>query len=109
MILQPYVENSIRHGISYRKDKEGRIMIKVRVENDKLICTVEDNGVGRLVAGQFKMRESMDRQSRGMSVTADRIEMMNKDNKQKIELLVQDLIDQNNEPLGTRVTVSFPV
>lgn len=109
MVLQPYVENSIRHGISYRKDKEGRIMIRVRVENDKLICTVEDNGVGRLVAGQFKMRESMDRQSRGMSVTADRIEMMNKDNKQKIELLVQDLINQNNEPLGTRVTVNFPV
>jgi hypothetical protein len=109
MVLQPYVENSIRHGISYRRDKEGKILINVRLENSKLICTVEDNGVGRLVAGQFKMRESFDRQSRGMSVTADRIEMMNKNSKQKIELMVQDLIDQNNEPLGTRVTVSFPV
>jgi len=109
MILQPYVENSIRHGISYRKDKAGRIIINVRLENDKLICMVEDNGVGRLIAGQFRMRERFDRQSRGMSVTADRIEMMNKDTRQKIELMVQDLIDQNNEPLGTRVTVSFPV
>lgn len=109
MILQPYVENSIRHGISYRKDKDGKIMINVRFENGRLICIVEDNGVGRLVAGQFKMRESFDRQSRGMSVTADRIEMMNKEARQKIELRVQDLIDQNNEPLGTRVTVSFPV
>lgn len=109
MILQPYVENSIRHGISYRRDKEGKIVINVSKENNKLICTVEDNGVGRLVAGQFKMRESFGRQSRGMSVTADRIEMMNKNSRQKIELMVQDLIDQNNEPLGTRVTVSFPV
>jgi ligand-binding sensor domain-containing protein len=109
MVLQPYVENSIRHGISYRRDKEGKIVINVRLENNKLICTVEDNGVGRLVAGQFKMRESFDRQSRGMSVTADRIEMMNKNTRHKIELMVQDLIDQNNEPLGTRVTVSFPV
>ena len=109
MILQPYVENSIRHGISYRRDKEGKISIDVRLENGRLICIVEDNGVGRLVAGQFKMRERLDRQSRGMSVTADRIEMMNKDARQKIELIVQDLIDQNNEPLGTRVTVSFPV
>ena len=109
MILQPYVENSIRHGIGYRRDKEGKIMVTVRLENNKLICTVEDNGVGRLVAGQFKMRESIDRQSKGMAVTADRIEMMNKNTGQKIDLMVQDLIDQNNEPLGTRVTVSFPV
>ncbi|MEO5562267.1 MAG: histidine kinase, partial [Chitinophagaceae bacterium] len=108
MILQPYVENSIRHGVGYRRDKAGKIMINIKRKADKVVCIVEDNGVGRLVAGQFKMSKPLDRQSKGMSLTADRVEMFNKNNRNKIELNVYDMIDEQNNPLGTRVVISFP-
>jgi ligand-binding sensor domain-containing protein/two-component sensor histidine kinase len=109
MFLQPFVENSIRHGIRYRKDKSGFILITVKVQDGKLICIVEDNGVGREVAGHYKKDFGIQWTSKGMSLTADRIEMFNKINAGKIEMMIDDLMDEAGNPLGTRVTIKFPV
>ncbi|WP_315824105.1 sensor histidine kinase [Paraflavitalea speifideaquila] len=56
MILQPYVENSIRHGVRYRHDKKGHIKVSFQLNEQYLICQVEDNGVGRKKAGQYKVK-----------------------------------------------------
>jgi ligand-binding sensor domain-containing protein len=109
MILQPFVENSVRHGLRFRKDKAGVVIIIVKREGDNLICILEDNGVGRKAAMQYKSISPINYQSKGLSLTADRIAMFNKEHEQKITMLIEDLEDELGNPLGTRVTIHFPV
>ncbi|HEX6430338.1 MAG TPA: ATP-binding protein, partial [Niastella sp.] len=109
MILQPFVENSVRHGLRFRKDKAGKVTITVKRESDHLICILEDNGIGRKAAMQYKSISPINYQSKGLSLTADRIAMFNKEHEQQITMQIDDLEDDLQNPLGTRVTISFPV
>jgi ligand-binding sensor domain-containing protein/signal transduction histidine kinase len=109
MILQPFVENSVRHGLRFRKDKEGEVTITVKRRDDYLVCILEDNGVGRKAAMKYKSISPINYQSKGMSLTADRIEMFNKEHDKKITMQIDDLEDEAQNALGTRVTISFPV
>lgn len=108
MILQPYVENSIRHGIRYRKDDLGMIHIRVSRHNQYIVVVIEDNGIGRKMAAYYKTANPIEYQSKGMSLTADRLELINRNFTNKITVLLEDLVDQSLEPLGTRVTINFP-
>ena len=108
MILQPYLENSLRHGIRFRKDNDGRISVRVNKLGDRLICIIEDNGVGRKLAAQYKSNNPIEYQSKGMKLTADRLELINQNIKNKIEVHIDDIEFENGAPAGTRVTVSFP-
>jgi LytS/YehU family sensor histidine kinase len=109
MILQPFVENSVRHGLRFRKDKAGKVIISVKRQGDHLVCILEDNGVGRKAALHYKSISPINYQSKGLSLTADRIEMFNKEHVQKISMQIDDLEDEAQNALGTRVTISFPV
>jgi ligand-binding sensor domain-containing protein len=109
MILQPFVENSVRHGLRFRRDKEGMITITVKREDNYLICILEDNGVGRKTAMKYKSISPINYQSKGMSLTADRIDMFNKEHEHKISMYIDDLEDEAHNALGTRVTIHFPV
>ena len=109
MILQPFVENSVRHGLRFRKDREGKVTIQIKKENDYLVCILEDNGIGRKAAQQYKSGTPINYQSKGLSLTVDRINMFNRESLQKITMHIDDLEDNFHNPLGTRVTISFPV
>jgi hypothetical protein len=109
MILQPFVENSVRHGLRFRKDKNGVVTISVKRVGDHLECILEDNGVGRKAAMQYKSISPINYQSKGLSLTADRITMFNQEHAQKITMQIDDLEDDRQNALGTRVTISFPV
>jgi signal transduction histidine kinase len=109
MILQPFVENSVRHGLRYRKDKNGVVTIGVKLENDHLVCILEDNGIGRKAAMQYKSISPINYQSKGLSLTADRIAMFNQEHAHKIIMQIDDLEDEQHNALGTRVTILFPV
>ncbi|WP_276482226.1 sensor histidine kinase [Paraflavitalea pollutisoli] len=108
MILQPYVENSIRHGVRNRPDKLGMILVSFRADHEYLICCVEDNGVGRKKAAQYKSEMAIEYQSKGMTLTARRIEMLNKHHRSPVVIDIEDL-ENNRQPAGTRVTLKFPL
>lgn len=108
MILQPYVENSIRHGVRNRRDKLGHIVVSFSRDEAYLICVVEDSGVGRETAAQFKSQMPIEYQSKGMTLTAKRIEMLNRDRSAPVLITIEDLYYEN-KPAGTRVTVRFPL
>jgi ligand-binding sensor domain-containing protein len=108
MILQPYVENSIRHGVRYRHDKLGHIRVSFSLDEQYLICQVEDNGVGRKKAAQYKSEIAIEYQSKGMTLTAKRIEMLNKNHEEPVLIDIEDL-ENNHIATGTRVVVRFPV
>ncbi len=109
MILQPFVENSVRHGLRFRRDKNGVVTITVKREGNYLICVLEDNGVGRKAAMQYKSISPINYQSKGLSLTADRIAMFNKEHEQKITMQIEDLEDEAKVAMGTRVIIHFPV
>jgi LytS/YehU family sensor histidine kinase len=108
MILQPYVENSMRHGLRHRRSAGGYIRITIRQQEGLLVFTIEDNGIGREKAASYKTREHIEYQSRGMSLTADRIRLINAVNEEEITVEIIDLKDANGEASGTRVIVKFP-
>jgi ligand-binding sensor domain-containing protein/two-component sensor histidine kinase len=108
MLIQPYVENSMRHGLRHKVDGKGLIRITISEVGDRLVFTIEDNGIGREKAAQYKTREHIEYQSKGMSLTADRIRLINSVYDKNIELAVIDLKNEMQLDIGTRVILKFP-
>lgn len=109
MLLQPYVENSIRHGIRLKQNGVGMVNINISLASDRLICTVIDNGVGREAAKRYKSNQHIEYQSKGMLLTSQRIALFNKNAKEQIVLGVEDMQDSNGAPSGTKITLSIPI
>jgi ligand-binding sensor domain-containing protein len=107
MLIQPYVENSMRHGLRHKQDGKGHIRISVHPFDDKITCIIEDNGIGRKNAAKFKTREHIEYQSRGMSLTGDRIRLINTAYGNSIRTEVIDLEDEGGRSTGTRVILEF--
>ena len=108
MVLQPFVENCIRHGIRYRNDSKGHIRIDIFLCKNGLEFIIEDNGVGREVAESYKSRNPIEYQSKGISLTKQRISLMNVYRKEKIEMLVSD-VKENGTITGTKVVINYPI
>jgi LytS/YehU family sensor histidine kinase len=109
LLLQPYVENALRHGIRYLKKDDGLIVLSFTEHSDVLECIIEDNGIGRNKAMELKAVNPIEYQSRGMSLTADRIALLNKGREKQIEVFIEDLYDEYKNASGTRIKVLFPV
>lgn len=108
MIMQPYVENCIRHGLRHKREGGGLIEIKFLQNKSGLLCIVQDNGIGREKAHEYKSNKHVEYQSRGMSLTADRINILNRQHAQQITIEVTDLKDERHHALGTRVAIYIP-
>ena len=109
LILQPCLENSIRHGIRYRPDNDGKININILKDDDFLICIIEDNGVGRELAAKYKGSRHIEYQSRGMSLTATRIEMLSGKSVHKPSVEWVDVKTADGSVAGTRVIIKLPL
>jgi tetratricopeptide (TPR) repeat protein len=104
MLIQPYVENSIRHGLLH---KQGKKSIKVSFvfdeENKHLSCVIEDNGVGRTAAAEINMGRKQLHESFSTSANAKRLELLNQNRDEKIGVQYEDLAE------GTKVSILIPV
>jgi LytS/YehU family sensor histidine kinase len=109
MLLQPFIENSIRHGLRLRKEPGGKVSISMWPDEKTLVCMIADNGVGRKAAAAAKSQLHIQYQSKGISITSERIEMMNRNREQKITAETEDLIQADGGAAGTRVTIRFPI
>jgi streptogramin lyase len=109
MLVQPYVENSMRHGLRHKTDGKGFIRISMTVSEGNLTIAIEDNGIGREKAARYKTTEHIEYQSKGMSLTAERIGLMNKLYGEGIKVEILDLRNKKETPEGTRVTMKFPL
>jgi hypothetical protein len=109
MLLQPYVENCVRHGLRHKTNGQGYVHIHFWKLGEKLTVTIRDNGIGRKKALEYKTGEHIEYQSKGMSLTSSRIEMINVLYKSKIEVSIEDMLDGAGRPDGTRIVIEFPV
>lgn len=108
MFIQPFVENSILHGI-YPKDDLGKIEIHFTLNVEKgLICEVIDNGIGREESMKRKDAYESLHKSLSMTITKERLEVINSLKGEKIELTISDIIN-NNIVVGTKVNFIFPI
>ena len=82
-------------------------MIKINVgkKDGAVLISIEDNGIGREAAQKYKSKYHIQYQSKGMSISKDRIDILNSYNDKKIKINIQDLFSANNEPSGTRVDI----
>lgn len=108
MLIQPYVENSMRHGLRHKADGKGRIEVGVALVEGKMVFIIEDNGIGREKAAHFKTTEHIEYQSKGMLLTADRIRLINSVYGEEIKLRIIDVKNEIQEATGTRVILEFP-
>lgn len=109
MILQPYVENAIWHGIiNLRGSRRGKLEIIMERDHDLLIVTVKDNGIGRKIASGFNKDRS--HKSVGMQLTKQRLDAMNQIHGYEMaHVTITDLFDVHEQPAGTSVEVRIPI
>ncbi len=107
LILQPFVENAIWHGLQY-KDKAGHIDIYLIKKDNALFATVEDNGVGRDMSKKVEYPMLSKKESLGMKLTEERLKILNELKKIKAQFKITDLYTKDDKPSGTKVELSLP-
>jgi LytS/YehU family sensor histidine kinase len=105
LLLQPFAENAIWHGLMH-KDGQGAIEIAFEMEDNCLNCYVTDNGIGRKKAGSLNSKSAEKEKSLGMQITAGRLALLNKDIEGSF-LDIEDLADEQGEAIGTRVVLKI--
>jgi len=104
LIVQPYVENAIHHGLLNKLDGEKKLRVEVYATANHIYYLIEDNGIGRKLAATYKQQNKLAYGSMGMQITEERINLFNQ--RQHGAVTIEDLYDENNKPIGTRVNVS---
>lgn len=107
MIIQPYVENSILHGMAHKKDR-GQILVRLSPLDEGLECRVEDNGVGRQKAAELRSKTVLPHKSMGLAVTEERLNLINPHKGNVEPIRVIDRVDTNHQPTGTTVIILLP-
>jgi tetratricopeptide (TPR) repeat protein len=110
LLLQPYVENAIWHGLMH-KEEGGQIAIAVTANEEQslLAITITDDGIGRAKAAEIKSKTVAKHRSYAMKATSDRIALINHVYKTGANVAVQDLVDAEGQPAGTEVTIQIPI
>ena len=107
MVLQPFIENAIWHGLMH-KNAPGNIDIRIHEEEDILKCTIEDDGIGREMALKMKNGSVNKTKSLGLRITEERLKLISK-NKLEKWIQIDDLKDALNNAIGTRVNIRIPL
>ncbi|MCB9201764.1 MAG: histidine kinase [Flavobacteriales bacterium] len=105
MLIQPYVENAITHGLKHLKE-DGFLLIEFNISDKFLTCVIQDNGIGRKASRELNKNLPRDNhKSLGLSLTANRLDLLS----ESINLQIIDLYDENNIPKGTKVILKIPI
>ena len=108
LLLQPFIENAIWHGLMHREG-EKKLWIQFSRRDTQLVCTIEDNGVGREYSAAIKAQKlgSHYFESKGTKLSEQRIELLNQQLEGRAAITITDL-KNGNGAIGTRVTIELP-
>lgn len=105
MLLQPYIENAVWHGLRYKKTK-GHLEIGItQFKTDEIVITITDDGIGREKSKALKTANQQKQNSKGMGNIKKRVSILNAMYKDKVDVFVDDF--QNEEDTGTKVIVTL--
>lgn len=108
MIIQPFIENAIWHGLLHKKE-QGRLLLSFTKMQDRILCVIEDNGIGRERSAALKQLSGYTHASRGLQITRDRLALYNSRFNMDASFDMEDLFDAEGQPAGTRVNLWFPL
>lgn len=109
MILQPFIENAIWHGLS---NKVGDKILKIFITNKvkgQISFEIVDNGIGRQKAQEIKENKVSKQKSIGLKLTKERLENFAKNINKEIVMDFEDMLDNNQQPLGTKAIIIIPI
>ncbi len=105
LLVQPFIENAIHHGLMNKQGPDKKLQVKIGVENGKIKYLVADNGVGREKALQIKNLNKPDHISYGIQISKERIHLYNR-SADKDDVIIKDLFE-DGKPAGTQVEVTI--
>ena len=108
MMIQPFIENSIRHGIRDLKGRRGNISIIFSMQHKRIACNIIDNGIGIKAATQNRSAYSGDRKSFGIDLVKKRLDILNARKEKTFFVTIEDLYDAAGFPAGTSVIIYMP-
>ncbi|MFN7044976.1 MAG: histidine kinase [Flavobacterium sp.] len=106
-LLQPFVENAIKHGLLHQKGSKILSVSFKKLSSYSIKCEIQDNGIGRTASA--KLNEKRKHQSFATKASQNRLELLNQSAEDKIELKIIDLYDEQQQSLGTKVIVTIPI
>jgi LytS/YehU family sensor histidine kinase len=105
MLIQPYVENAVWHGLRYKEEK-GFLLVHVTQKADELVVTVEDNGIGREKSQALKTANQKETVSTGLRNIESRLRIINDIHRTRLSVSIEDLHPATRS--GTRVSIHIP-
>jgi sensor histidine kinase YesM len=108
LLIQPFVENAIWHGFK-SLERKGKITIEIKKDQNKLLCTIDDNGVGRQFAKMESDLLQGKNKSFGIAITDDRVQRLKKLYNLDTGIEITDKINSFGNSLGTRIVLILPI
>ncbi len=109
MLIQPFVENAINHGLLHKKNGIGKLSIDFSVSEQMLKIIISDNGIGRIASMSLSSHKDFLHVSKGITLTEMRISRLNFSETNKIKLVIKDKNDSSGNPTGTDVELMIPL
>ena len=112
LLLQPFCENAIWHGLMHSEgtngnDDQGRLDIVLSMKDKILNCTITDNGVGREKSEEMKSKTAEREKSMGLKITNERLALLNREKGVHTFYQIEDLKDENGKAAGTKVILNI--
>ncbi|NND24436.1 MAG: tetratricopeptide repeat protein [Flavobacteriaceae bacterium] len=109
LILQPFLENALWHGLSSKKENKIITLDVSMVDSKYVTIEITDNGVGRKASAMINNNKTLKRKSVGINLTKERLENFSKGYNSMYNIEILDLYDENNKPNGTKVVLDIPI
>lgn len=106
MLVQPYIENAVWHGLRYKEEK-GFLKVHFQMEGNNLMAVIEDNGIGREKSKELKTNNQMKSKSTAMKNIEGRLEILNDLHRTNLDVQVEDFSPDELDT-GTRVRIKIP-
>lgn len=107
LMIQPFVENAIWHGLMHKRG-DRKLEVNFSANEESLICYIIDNGIGREAAMKLKKRKKFKDQSMAMQLISDRLQILEHETKKIARIDIVDQISSVGEPMGTQVSIVVP-
>lgn len=110
MLIQPYIENAILHGLTQKKEGDCKLTLKFDLIEERLLkCSIIDNGIGRARSKEINIQKRTEKhKSFGMAINSERLDLLNKTNNETLSVKVIDLY-KKEKALGTSVEILIPL
>jgi LytS/YehU family sensor histidine kinase len=108
MLLQPYVENAVKHGLLHKKG-EKKLIIDFERIFDSLKITIDDNGIGRQKSAELNAIKNKDYLPFATEAMQNRIALLNQYKQKNITINFEDKFNKNNQSFGTKVIIEIPI